>query len=292
MAFLSPLRGWIGAGSGFPPLKRWARVGRPSGTGGADVVSRDGASGARDVGRLCRTNPISGTRLAGRGATGPRPPSQEPNVQNEPNLPGGARWDGVWGTRIMEAKRAKRTQFPVVPGRMGTQRSGTRHKCAKRIQFPGRSPVGRGHRGVGRGANMRNEPNLAGRSGRPSLASPPSGLAPAKSIMQNKPNFRWSAKTPRPDCAKQSQFPPGPGGTRSGGRGQTCETNPICPAGLGGPPSPLPPGLAPAKSIMKNKPNSWRSARPQERIVQNEANLPGGAGRARAAGARDVGANV
>ncbi len=177
----------------------------------------------------------------------------------------------------MEAKRAKRTQFPVVPGRMGTQRSGTRHKCAKRTQFPGRSPVGRGHRGVGRGANMRNEPNLAGRSRRPSLASPPSGLAPAKSIMQNKPNFRWSAKTPRPDCAKQSQFPPGPGGTRSGGRGQTCETNPICPAGLGGPPSPLPPGLAPAKSIMKNKPNSWRSARPQERIVQNEANLPGGA---------------
>ncbi len=64
MAFLSPLRGSVGMGPGFPPLKRWARVGRPSGTGGNDVVSIRAAKRTQS----CKTNPISGGR--------PRPPGR------------------------------------------------------------------------------------------------------------------------------------------------------------------------------------------------------------------------
>ncbi len=38
MTFLSPLRGSDDMGSGFPPLKRWAMFGRPSGNDGDDMA--------------------------------------------------------------------------------------------------------------------------------------------------------------------------------------------------------------------------------------------------------------
>jgi len=147
----------------------------------------------------------------------------------------------------------------------GTQGRGTRGNRAKRTQFP------------------------AG-AGRPSLAPRPSGLAPAKPIVQNEANFlRYRVRRglrdggSSVDCAKRSQFPAVPGGTRPGGR-------------------------RPWRAIVQNKPNlapgvrKWaRAGRPgasagvdcakrsQFRagvvggaIVRNKANLRGFGRRARA----------
>jgi hypothetical protein len=85
---------------------------------------------------------------------------RRPFVQNEANSPGGARWDGVWRTRIVEDNRAKRSQF----GQTGNQDRSLESE------------------------NAQNKPNLPGGAGRPSLAPRPSGLAPAEPILRNKAN--------------------------------------------------------------------------------------------------------
>jgi hypothetical protein len=90
--------------------------------------------------------------------------------------------------------RAKRTQFRVVPG--GTRPGGRRRKGQMRKTNP-ISPVGRG---------------------------------PGGRNVQNEPNFRPARLRGTFDCAKQTQFPATPRGTRPQGRGtrrQMCKTNPI-----------------------------------------------------------------
>jgi hypothetical protein len=142
----------------------------------------------------------------------------------------------------------KQTQFPPMPGGTGPQGRGTRGTCARRSQFGG--PI------------VQNEPNLpaAARGTRP-------GGVGHGANMQNEPNFRrpWAGRGRQgrgtgTNCAKRTQFPAGPGGTRppgawdagaksakrsqspprkmSGGtpnprraEGQSCKTNPISAGG-------------------------------------------------------------
>ena len=103
MAFLSPPRGSAGAGPGFPPLKRGAKVDRPSG----DWRGRRG-------GYSRETNPILGRCPMGRGQRAEKRQSRAP---------------------VAGADYAKQTQFPAVPGGTRPQRLGTRGKRARRTQF-------------------------------------------------------------------------------------------------------------------------------------------------------------
>ncbi len=121
--------------------------------------------------------------------------------------------------------------------------------CAKQSQLSRRCPVGRGHRGRGRGANVQNEPNFPGGAGRDGAAAAWSvgRMCKTKPICPAQRN-RWGKPHPTRghNGAKQTQF--SPGGKQAGSlRSEQCKTNPIS----GGRP------------------------RPQQRIVQNKANLPG-----------------
>ncbi len=97
MAFLSPRRGSAETGPGFPPLKRWARFDRPSGTGGDGMVSirakrtqfHEPGWSFEDEGRIVQNEPNSRRGRAGRS---PRGGGRGANAQNEANPPGLARW--------------------------------------------------------------------------------------------------------------------------------------------------------------------------------------------------------
>ncbi len=136
-------------------------------------------------------------------------------MRNEPNFGG---WPAVPRVPLY-----KRTQLPAGPG-------GTRPR--------------------GREGNVQNEPNFAegtgwglGDEGRTCKTKPISGVPPgpedqmrktkpnlgrmghlgagasARPIVRNEPNFGESRWDRTAKCAKQSQFPAGPGGTRPQGRG-------------------------------------------------------------------------
>jgi len=78
-------------------------------------------------------------------------------VRNKPNLAPGVRKWAQAGRR--GPNRAKRTQFPAVPGGTGPEGRGTKGKCAKRTQFRPRAGIRRrivqnepnSRRGLGRG---------------------------------------------------------------------------------------------------------------------------------------------
>ncbi len=174
----------------------------------------------------------------------------EANVQNEPNLPGGA------GRRSLAPPPSGPTPAkPIVqnepnfrPCRAGRghRGRGARGNRAKRTQFARWGRAGRGPGGGGRGANAQNEPNLAragpGRDGRKT---------------QNEPNFRPVGPDPE---------------------GRLCKTKPICPPRPGGLPSPLP------NRLCKTKPNLGRmgylGGASGRHIMRNEANLSPGRCRA------------
>jgi hypothetical protein len=87
-----------------------------------------------------------------------------------------------------------------------------------------RCRVGRGPRGVGRGANAQNEPNFANRDkGRTRKTNPisscpgPAARKVSEEVGRGRPTYE------EPDCAKRTQF------RRSAGapEGEMCETNPI-----------------------------------------------------------------
>jgi hypothetical protein len=118
--------------------------------------------------------------------------------------------------------------------------------------------VGRGPRGVGRGANVQNEANLRspGRTGTPEPCRVPgSSILPFHHsspvpIVQNKANSNSLSGFRRLDCAKQSQTWAGWDIWEAAPRGgRLCETNPV-PAGPGGT------GPWGQKAIMQNKPDS------------------------------------
>jgi hypothetical protein len=149
--------------------------------------------------------------------------------------------------------------------------------CETKPIFRGRR-VGRGPRGVGRGANVQNEANLRspGRTGTPEPCRlPGSSILPFHHsspvpIVQDKANSNSLSGFRRLDCAKQSQTWAGWDIWEAAPRGgRLCETNPI-PAGPGGT------GPWGQKAIMQNKPNSGGCRvgtpnPPRVRIAQNEA---------------------
>jgi hypothetical protein len=124
---------------------------------------RESISGGQ--GRWCETNPISGGRdtpaIPVRGNMQTKPnlgrigclgkfqchmmalSPKSGTCETNPICPGRA------GRAMAGVNRAKRTQFPPMPGGTGPQGRGTRGKCAKRSQFGG--PI------------VQNEPNLARR---------------------------------------------------------------------------------------------------------------------------------
>jgi len=150
---------------------------------------------------------------------------------------------------------AKQSQFPAAPG-------GARHRgrgawgvvqtkpisgpCRSRGPTPPGAPAARTNKAKSRRAQQRPRRFLR-RS---------SGLAPAEPIAPNKAKLGqdgisgWCDR--EPCCAKQSQFPATPGGTRPGGRGAwgVVQTNPICPAGPGG----TEPGEPGSWAVVQTKP--------------------------------------
>ncbi len=150
--------------------------------------------------------------------------------------PAGLRWDG--------------SRVPTVET-VGYVRSSLRDWRERRAEYScetnpifGRCLVGRGRRAEG------------------DRAAPPS----QEPIMRNKPNSRRSAKTPRADRAKQSQF-----------SRQTCKTNPILPTVPGGA---RPKGrrtrgkCAKQSQFSRRCPVGWgRRDRGRGTNVQNEANF-------------------
>jgi len=111
---------------------------------------RQPGRGLGDEGQTCKTNPI----LSGQDTPSFHysiiPPFQsDADCAERTQFPGGAGWDGAWGTR---GKRAKRTQFPLAPGGTRPKGRGTRGNRAKRSQF--RQP-GWGRRCEGRPSGPR-----------------------------------------------------------------------------------------------------------------------------------------
>ncbi len=113
-------------------------------------------------------------------------------------IPGGARWDGVWGTRIVEGNRAKRSQLPAGPGGTEPRGGGQGTNSCKTNPIPGRT---RWPRSGGRGANMQNEANFA--------RAPGNGRGRCRSgqNMRNKPNWPREGRHDRgpTQLYKQSQ---------------------------------------------------------------------------------------
>jgi hypothetical protein len=123
-----------------------------------------GVTGARGVGESCKTNPISpagrhpgGNRakqsqLAPRKMSGGTPNPRRAEGQSCETNP---IWPGLGRARSPAAGNTKRTQFPGWSPRH--PKPVVRNEPNSR-----RRRVGRGPRGVGRGANVQNEPNLGG----------------------------------------------------------------------------------------------------------------------------------
>jgi hypothetical protein len=177
--------------------------------------------------RSCETKPIPRFRIADCGL----------RIQDGPaagHLPARARAGGLYETKPIPGLAGRdegqmRKTKPNV-GRMGYLGEDARGKRAKRTQFPGRSPVGRGYRDVGQGAIVRNKPNLAGRpepggrnmQDKPNLprAGSPGPIDHAEQSQLGWPRYpNIPAFQPDADCAKQTQFRATPGRTRPEGRG-------------------------------------------------------------------------
>jgi len=100
-------------------------------------AGRDGAAGAWNAGKMCKTNPIR----PGLGRS--RVPRRAKDAKRTQFGPA---WAGLGHGR---AKDAKRTQFPATPGGTGPQERGTRGKCAKRTQLRTRAAEATARGGTG-----------------------------------------------------------------------------------------------------------------------------------------------
>jgi hypothetical protein len=185
-------------------------------------VSNKANSGVRrgPGGRGCKTNPISGSWPA--GGIPSIPLFYHSTIQARYRLcktnpiPGGAGWDGAWGTR---GDCAKRSQFGGVSG--GDAQPTKSRLCETKPNLGGLGQVGKGgHRVRGGFAgkwNVRNEPNSRRRRvGRgPNVQNEPNFAEPAGRIPHHStvPSFQYSNPIP----IMQNEAKLGQAGT-SGGR--------------------------------------------------------------------------
>ncbi len=162
----------------------------------------DGATGTWDERQTCKTNPIPERRPTGRGGAGcANKPNSYRRADQEIGVPGGQTCKTKPIPRLRIADFGLRIQAGLRPVALGprgpvvqTKPIGRRQSC-KTNPISGRSPVGRGHRGGGRGGQMckTNPISPAGPDSCPSPLDPPASPPPSQ-LCETKPILPGAAE--------------------------------------------------------------------------------------------------